>query len=181
MDCVSGSLGDVAMHVESFAYAAPSPGAATLVPMTNETTCTLCDPALGPILAEWDAWRLVLNRNQDLLGKCFLVLRRHETAVTGLTAAEWAALQPAIRQTVVGLQALFAPDHVNYAFLQNQDPHVHLHLLPRYAAPRQFAEETWVDAAFGDHYAVGGAPRLLSPVSMQVLADTVRDAVSAAK
>lgn len=28
------------------------------------------------------------------------------------------------------LHAAFTPDHYNYAFLQNQDRHVHLHIIP---------------------------------------------------
>ena len=31
------------------------------------------------------------------------------------------------------LRRAFAPDHFNYAFLQNQNRHVHLHVIPRYA------------------------------------------------
>ena len=34
-------------------------------------------------------WRVVLNRKQNLIGKCMLVTRRHVEAVDQLTAAEW--------------------------------------------------------------------------------------------
>ena len=39
--------------------------------------CNLCDTDLGPVITESAHWKLVLNKNQSLLGKCFLVLRRH--------------------------------------------------------------------------------------------------------
>ncbi len=46
--------------------------------------CVLCDPGLGPIVAECGHWRLVLNkRSQNLLGKCFLALRLHEESAYG--------------------------------------------------------------------------------------------------
>jgi hypothetical protein len=37
--------------------------------MIGNETCVLCSYALEPILAEGEQWRLVLNHNQDLLGK----------------------------------------------------------------------------------------------------------------
>jgi hypothetical protein len=39
--------------------------------MYEAETCGLCRADLSPILAESTYWRLVLNRNQNLLGKCF--------------------------------------------------------------------------------------------------------------
>jgi len=78
----------------------------------------LCDPRLGPSLGESAYWRMVLNRNQNLLGKCFLATRRHVEAVAALAGEEWLKLH---RQLVVatGMLALaFQPDHFNYAFLQ---------------------------------------------------------------
>ena len=46
----------------------------------------------------------------------------------------------------------------NYAFLQNLDRHVHLHVIPRYAAPREFEGERFEDRAWPDHYPVPGKP-----------------------
>ena len=45
-----------------------------------------------PIIRESPLWRVVVNRNQDLLGKVMIVLRRYEEHVAGLTEAEWAEL-----------------------------------------------------------------------------------------
>jgi diadenosine tetraphosphate (Ap4A) HIT family hydrolase len=39
-----------------------------------------------------------------------------------------------VQRTTERLRRAFAPDHFNYAFLQNQDRHVHQHVIPRYAA-----------------------------------------------
>ena len=115
--------------------------------------CVLCDPGLGPILAETTHWRLVLNeRNQNLLGKCFLALHRHEEDVTAPSAEEWADLRAGIALATGALQSAFAPDHFNYAFLQNMDRHVHLHVLPRYAGSRRFSGETFEDTRYPDHY-----------------------------
>ena len=132
--------------------------------------CPLCDPALGPVIAESHYWRLVLNRNQNLLGKCFLVLRRHLEAVPELTAAEWTDLHHQLAQTTHVLVQAFRPDNFNYAFLQNQDRHIHLHVIPRYAAVRTFDGLTFEDPDYPGHYAVPAPPRRLSHNQMATLA-----------
>ena len=101
-------------------------------------TCSLCDPSLGPVIAESKHWKLILNTNQSLLGKCFLVVRRHIESITDHTTEEWTDLHSEICRAIKMINSAFVPDHYNYAFLQNQDPHVHLHILPRYASRRTF-------------------------------------------
>src|SRR5262245_36279506 len=106
--------------------------------------CQLCEATLEtPVVVESEAWRTALNRN--LLGKLIIVLRRHEEAVTGLSAAEWAGLREDLTGATERLRSALRPDHFNYAFLQNQDRHVHLHVIPRYASPRTFAGELFDD------------------------------------
>jgi hypothetical protein len=48
--------------------------------------CPLCRPQLlTPIVRESAHWRIAINRNQNLLGKLFVALRRHEESVAELT------------------------------------------------------------------------------------------------
>ena len=49
------------------------------------------------------------------------------------------------------LDKAFRPDHYNYAFLQNQDRHVHLHVFPRYASARRIGGAEFTDADYPDH------------------------------
>ena len=90
-------------------------------------------PLLSPVIHHSNHWLLVLNFNQNLLGKCFLALRRHAESIVDLTTDEWGHLHDQVSRATGMLTAAFRPEHFNYAFLQNQDPHVHLHILPRYA------------------------------------------------
>ena len=115
-------------------------------------SCALCSPLRTPVLEETAHWRVALNLNQNLLGKTIVVLTRHEEDATALTADEWDALRTVVARHVACLRAAFAPDHVNYAFLQNQDRHVHLHVIPRYASPRVVAGQTFEDPDWPDHY-----------------------------
>ena len=133
-------------------------------------TCAVCGPLLTPILGESAHWRVALNLNQNLLGKCIIVLRRHEEQVTRLTPDEWADLQQQVQAITDGLRLAFQPDHFNYAFLQNQDRHVHLHVIPRYAGPRQVAGLRFEDPDYPDHYAVPSPARHLAPTALEELA-----------
>jgi diadenosine tetraphosphate (Ap4A) HIT family hydrolase len=133
--------------------------------------CPLCAERLQtPILHESTHWRVALNRNQSLFGKLVVVLRRHEESVAALTEAEWSELQGDVRWATERLRAAFAPDHFNYAFLQNQDRHVHLHVTPRYATPREVGGERFLDADYPDHYRVPAPERRLSVHALEVVA-----------
>jgi len=137
-------------------------------------SCSLCSPDLGPVLATSQYWRLILNHNQNLVGKCFLVLCRHLEAVSQLDSSEWQELHPRLSDATRALQHAFQPDHFNYAFLQNQDRHIHMHIIPRYASPRQFKSLTFADPDYPSHYAVPGTVRQLVPADMADLAAYIR-------
>ena len=136
--------------------------------------CSLCDTNLGPVIAGSAHWQLVLNRNQNLLGKCFLALRRHLEVVPQLSPAEWADLHVQLVQATKVLTLAFQPDHFNYAFLQNQDRHIHLHVIPRYGELRVLAGVTFDDPDYPSHYAVPTPSRHLSQGQFTALAERLR-------
>ena len=137
-------------------------------------TCDLCRPDLGPLVTSSSYWRLIINYNQNLLGKCFWVLRRHLEAVPDLSVEEWSDLHLQLARTTEALTALFSPDHFNYAFLQNQDRHIHLHIIPRYATQRFFAEEVFSDPDYPSHYGVPGTLHRLPPEALDEMAILLR-------
>ena len=67
----------------------------------------------------------------------------------------------------------FAPDHFNYAFLQNQDRHVHLHVIPRYQSPRWLAGTEFKDADYPDHYRVPGAQLMADKATLDAIEDAL--------
>lgn len=125
-------------------------------------SCPLCEPALGPTIHKGRYWKVVVNRNQNLLGKCFLSLKRHSENVTKLRSDEWHELHVLLTRTTEALRHAFKPDHFNYVFLQNQDRHVHLHVIPRYTSPREFAGLEFRDAGWPGHYDIQQAARTLT-------------------
>lgn len=149
--------------------------------MAGQAGCALCDPVLGPGLCGSGHWKLVLNHNQELLGKCFLASRRHDEAVSELTLEAWQDLHRQIRLTTVALDSVFSPDHGNHVFLQSQDRHVHLHIVPRYAGERRFAGLSFGDPGYPGHHRVDGPPRPLEPGALTELVRRLQAAVVAAR
>jgi diadenosine tetraphosphate (Ap4A) HIT family hydrolase len=60
----------------------------------------------------------------------------------------------------------------NFAFLMNQDAQVHLHVLPRYASPRQWNGQLFHDPHWGR--APGHEQRPLDTDDLAQLADEIR-------
>ena len=127
------------------------------------------------VIEERPSWTLAINRNQDLLGKTMLVLRRPCTAVVDLRADEWAQLQDELRRLVPALRQLFEPDQFNFAFLMNLDAQVHLHVIPRYRTPRQWNDSEFIDAHWGRVF--GDEQRMLDVADLKTLAEQVRGAL----
>ena len=133
------------------------------------TECVLCGSPAGEVRAA-EHWRVVVNRNQNLLGKTMLVLRRHAERVVELTDGEWAELRVLLAEVTARLDAAFSPDHYNCAFLQNADRHVHLHVIPRYASARELGGERFDDPDYPEHYAVPSPVRLVSRETVELIA-----------
>ncbi len=69
----------------------------------------------------------------------------------------------------------FHPVHFNYTFLQNQDRHVHMHIMPRYSTPVLFNGETFEDPTYPGHYAVAAQQRLVTAEQLSDLARLLGD------
>ncbi len=126
--------------------------------------CPLCRAALQtPILRECRFWRSAVNRNQDLLGKTIIVLKRHEESVAGLRTEEWTELLGEIRYVTDCVRGAFDPDHFNYSFLMNMDRHVHLHVIPRYVGPRTLAGVEFSDPEYPAAYQLAPSAAEVAP------------------
>jgi diadenosine tetraphosphate (Ap4A) HIT family hydrolase len=120
------------------------------------------------VVEEDPHWTIAVNRNQNLIGRLIVVLRRPLESVTLLSAAEWSELHWHIRRTRAALDQLLRPDQYNYAFLMNADVQVHLHVIPRYRRPREWNGDTFIDPDFGELF--GREQRMLDPQRLSLLA-----------
>lgn len=129
------------------------------------------------LVGQSEHWSILLNIDQSLLGRCYLSLKRLETNVLALRPEEITNLWATSARVVKALDLLWYPDHFNYAFLMNQDPHVHWHVIPRYKGRREFAGGTFVDPEFGGHYGLG-VPRTLEDAGYEAILADLRQRLS---
>jgi diadenosine tetraphosphate (Ap4A) HIT family hydrolase len=122
---------------------------------------------------ESELWLTVVNRNQNLLGKTFIALRRHEEDVVALTPREWTGLQDEVRWVTERVAQAFAPDHFNYSFLMNLDRHVDLRVIPRYVGTRELAGVTFSDPDYPDSYRPRPGDQLASETVIEAVADAL--------
>lgn len=105
----------------------------------------------GPqtLVARYAHWLVLTRPHQATLGSVVLLSPGPETAFPDLPPAAFAELHDVTRDLETALRHRFACDKVNYLMLMMVDPHVHFHVLPRYARSRDFhncrsfADEGW--------------------------------------
>ena len=79
-----------------------------------------------------------LNRNQLHRGRCIVAFREHKTEYFQLAKDENAGFFADLSLTAKALYDLFQPQKINYATYGDLAPHVHVHLVPKYAAGAQW-------------------------------------------
>jgi diadenosine tetraphosphate (Ap4A) HIT family hydrolase len=93
-------------------------------------------------------WVAQVRPRQVTLGSSVLILKRHVESLTALTPDECVDLGSAAKEMESRLRDAFRFDKINYLMLMMVDRHLHFHVLPRYAKPRQLAGMDWADAAW---------------------------------
>lgn len=69
------------------------------------------------LIAESENWALLLNTDQSLIGRCYLLLKRPETDPLALTPEELQELWTMARRARKALESAWEPEHFNFAFL----------------------------------------------------------------
>jgi diadenosine tetraphosphate (Ap4A) HIT family hydrolase len=106
-------------------------------------SCSLCTDDGGTILFRNDLLRVVLIDDADLPGFLRVIVNEH--------AREMSDLAPAVRlqllQTVLAaeevVRELLDPLKINLASLGNAVPHVHWHVIPRFADDAFYPQPIW--------------------------------------
>lgn len=127
----------------------------------NCVWCNLSEEEKRYQVYETASWSLFLSDEQDYIGRCILVLKRHCGSMSDLTEDEWAELRKLICKAEAGLKTVLGATLCNWSCLMNHfykesdpDPHLHLHVRPRYDKPVMLNGNTYLDSEFGHHYAM---------------------------
>jgi len=112
----------------------------------NETIAKFGHPAT--LIAEYEHWVVLLRPAQPALGALVLAAKSEATAFGDLPAAAHAELKTATAAIEAALDQAVGYAKINYLMLMMVDPHVHFHVLPRYAGERSGAGLTVADAGW---------------------------------
>lgn len=105
-------------------------------------TCELCDTS-GNILWQDALCRVILVDDAHYPGFCRVILNRHVKEMTDLPEAERSRVMAVVFATEAAVRKVLDPDKINLASLGNMVPHVHWHVIPRFADDRHFPNPIW--------------------------------------
>ena len=97
------------------------------------------------LIKELQHWCIVLRPAQATLGALVLIAKSDATSLAALPAGAYAELQQATQVIEAGLMRFRPFQKINYLALMMVDPHVHFHVLPRYAETQSFDGITFPD------------------------------------
>ena len=106
-------------------------------------SCELCDQPGGEILWQNDLCRAIWVNDAHYPGFCRVILNRHVKEMTDLGESERAQLMHAVFAVEFAVREVIKPDKINLASLGNVVPHLHWHIIPRFADDRHFPNPIW--------------------------------------
>ena len=123
--------------------------------------CTLSAEERKWLLMQTTSWSVYMADEQDYIGRCILVLNRHCGCLSDLTDSEWMDLKYLIKRLEQCFKSVLGAELCNWSCLLNSfyksslpNPHLHLHVRPRYKAPVYLNGIQYTDEEFGHHYSL---------------------------
>jgi len=105
--------------------------------------CTRWEQDADLRILETEHAYVVLNRDQFFPGYTLLFTREHVTELFHLDHAVRQALMEDVSRVAQALYTVFAPAKMNYELLGNMVPHIHWHLVPRFADEPLWPRPIW--------------------------------------
>jgi diadenosine tetraphosphate (Ap4A) HIT family hydrolase len=107
------------------------------------STCALCQPAGEEVLWRDAHCRVIRADDPDYPAFCRVVWNAHVREMTDLAIRERKYLMAVVFGVEQALRELLKPDKINLASLGNQVPHLHWHVIPRFADDAHFPDPVW--------------------------------------
>jgi len=143
------------------------------------------DRNYGDLLSETEYWLIFLAPNQSNIGTCVVALKRHCGTLDSLLDEEWLDFAKIVRQLEYSIKCSFNPIMFNWGSLmnaeyliENPDPHVHWHFIPRYNQDIQFEGLTFQDVYFGKMEPQPIKIREVSNVVREKIIEKIRESLS---
>jgi diadenosine tetraphosphate (Ap4A) HIT family hydrolase len=105
-------------------------------------TCELCELAV-PTAYRDDKLSVILVDDANYPGFCRVVWNEHVKEMSDLPDADRLLLNDAVWRVETAVREVMEPLKVNVASLGNVVPHLHWHVIPRYADDAHFPNPVW--------------------------------------
>ena len=105
--------------------------------------CVFCGGDGGEALFRDDLLRVVLVDDADYPGFVRVIANAHVREMTDLAPADRQRLLAAVLAVESAQREALAPHKVNLASLGNVTPHLHWHVIPRFADDAHFPDSVW--------------------------------------
>lgn len=113
---------------------------------TKNNNCPLCDSDGGTLIWRDDRLRLIHTPEPGFPAFYRVVWNKHASELSDLTADD----RNYYMDTIVGLEKILrdvlSPNKINIASLGNMVPHLHFHVIARFAWDSHFPEAIWAQA-----------------------------------
>jgi diadenosine tetraphosphate (Ap4A) HIT family hydrolase len=104
--------------------------------------CELCELA-GPAVYRDDKLAVILVEDQNYPGFARVIWNDHVKEMSDLNASERLLLNDAVYRVELALREVMRPAKINVASLGNVVPHLHWHVIPRFADDAHFPSPVW--------------------------------------
>jgi diadenosine tetraphosphate (Ap4A) HIT family hydrolase len=105
--------------------------------------CDLCTNDSGTVIAAGHRLRVVLIDDENYPGFVRVIWNDHVREMSELDAASRKLLLDAVIAVEAAQRAALAPHKINLASLGNMTPHLHWHVIPRFADDMHFPSPIW--------------------------------------
>ena len=130
--------------------------------MTAPQGCELCALSVPTVVAN-DKFAVILVDDASYPGFARVIWKEHVREMSDLADEDRLLLNDAVWKLELAVREVMEPLKVNVASLGNVVPHLHWHVIPRYADDAHFPAPVWAQAARTTEAAVLAARRALLP------------------
>jgi len=121
--------------------------------------CNLTEAEKRWLLSDREYWAVYLADEQDYIGRCIIILKRHCGGLPELQMPEWIEFKQIADELERCLKTALGARLCNWSCLMNSfykkdvpNPHLHFHVRPRYDKPVVLNGNVYADAEYGHHY-----------------------------
>lgn len=128
------------------------------VAVTGQAGCELCELP-GPFVWRGPKFSVIVVDDANYPGFCRVIWNEHVREMSDLSADDRLLLNEAVFQLEAAVREVMEPLKVNVASLGNVVPHLHWHVIPRFADDAHFPAPVWAQAVRQTEAAVLAARR----------------------